>query len=488
MSNPIGETGSTPTTTSPPTTTGTDPVDSGGSVSSGFSTENSVSQTEGNATGVSQGSTSLDSPEETTTSSTSFLQQAFKARLEGFRSVFSNFNAQFSSGQIDLSDTQTLLLVFRGMISDIKALNSAENIDSVSSERQFLQAQRSEISKAQIEIDKSQAVIDAKNLELQGKQSSLQAKQAILTSKSAELSTAQSANPVDTNLVNSLTAEVSQLQSEVSALQAEISALSGEVATLESQNQARRVQVAVRQALLALTESAEFVTRAFAIAPVKSEDEEDLETGEEKLDALERELQELDALLSREELQVKLAKQILSDFNREVVREFDRYSENIQPQGIAAELKALLSPQVVSNLFSLFSAQDASALASVANQAAPSDQQLADAAEGLALILLAEPSVTASEENPVDQPYLGDSLSLEGANNPQAFALLLLKERMADIQEALGKNADGVVVDSVGTNQFAQLLEAEREVDAMVVEAIKDQELSEAAIMKAKKF
>ena len=355
------------------------------------------------------------------------------------------------------------------MISDIKALNNAENIDSVSTERQFLQAQRREVASLQIEIDQNQSVITAKNGEIQSKQQTLTSKQNINTDGMSDTQKAQ-------------------LQSEIDTLQAEISALSGEVATLESQNQARRVQVAVRQALLALTESAEFVTRAFAIAPVKSEDEEDLETGEEKLDALERELQELDALFSREELQVKLAKQILSDFNREVVREFDRYSENVQPQGIAAELKALLSPQVVSNLFSLFSAQDTSALASVANQAAPSDQQLADAAEGLALILLAEPSVTASEENPVDQPYLGDSLSLEGANNPQAFALLLLKERMADIQEALGKNADGVVVDSVGTNQFAQLLEAEREVDAMVVEAIKDQELSEAAIMKAKKF
>ncbi len=485
MSNPIGETGSTQTTSPVTTTTGTEPAGSGSTVSSGFSAENSVSQTEGAGSGSSQGVVSLDSPEETSTSSTSLLQQAFKSRLEGFRSVFSNFNAHFTSGQIDLSDTQTLLLVLRGLISDIKALNNAENIDSVSSERQHLQAQRSEISKTQIEINKSQVVIDTKNLELQGKQSSFQAKQALLTSKSAELSTAQSANPIDTNLVNSLIAEVTQRQSEVNALQTEISALSGELSILESQNQTRRVQVAIRQALLVISQSSELITGAFAVTQVKSEEDEDLETGEEKLDALKRELQELDALFSREELKVRLAKEVLSDFNQEVIRESDRYSENIQPQGLAAELKALLSPQVVSNLFSVFSAQDTSALAAVSGQASPSEQQLADAAEGLALILLAEPSVTASEENPVDQPYLGDSISLEGANNPQAFALLLLRERMADIQEAQGKNSGGIVVDSLGANLLAQWLEAEREVDAMVVGTARDRELFEAAISKS---
>ena len=218
-------------------------------------------------------------------------------------------------------------------------------------------------------------------------------------------------------------------------------------------------------------------------------------------------------------------------------------------------MKSLVSPEVVDNLFSFFSARDTSALDSVRNQASPSEQQLTDAAEGLALVLLAEPPVTArekntvnrsypgdstsiedadnsqapmlraepsvkasdknaadqpnpgdslegaknaqalippaetpvtaSEENPVDQPYLGDSLSLEGANNPQAFTMLLLKERMADMQEALEKRSDGGMVDSVGTNQLARLLEAEREVETMVVEAIRDQERYEADMLKS---
>lgn len=94
---------------------------------------------------------------------------------------------------------------------------------------------------------------------------------------------------------------------------------------------------------------------------------------------------------------------------------------------------------------------------------------------------------TASEKKPVDQPVLGDNLSLEGANNPQAFTLLLLKERMADIEEELGKNMDGSVVDTVGANQLAQLLEQERVIDAAVVEALKDSERAEEAIRRASK-
>ncbi|WP_066016455.1 hypothetical protein [Endozoicomonas atrinae] len=478
MSGTIGETGSV-TTTSTTTTTGTETTDSDATVSSGYSTENSVSQTDGSSSDGSQTSVSLDSPEE----APDLLQQSFKARLEGFRSVFSNFKAQYSSGQIDLSDTQTLLLVFRGMISDIKALNNAETIDSVASQRQQIQSIRQELAEARLKISGNEAEIGDKNLKVTGHQNKLQESQTLLSTKLAELSDAQSADPVDVNLVNSLSTEVAELQSEINDLEGKISTLNGEIANLSSQNQALRLRVAILEALLVLIENSESVARAFAVSTVKSDEEEELETGEEKLDALKRELKELDGLFSREEMQVKLEKQILAGFNREVVRESDRYSESLQPKGLAAELKALLSPAALNNLFSLLSVQAKPAPSTISNQAAPSE--LTDAAEGLALILLAEPAVTASEENPVDQPYLGDSLSLEGANNPQAFALLLLKERMSDMQEALGKNAEGNIVDSIGANQLAQLLDAEREVDAMVMEADRDRELYEAAIPKS---
>ena len=53
------------------------------------------------------------------------------------------------------------------------------------------------------------------------------------------------------------------------------------------------------------------------------------------------------------------------------------------------------------------------------------------------------------------------------------------------MQEALVKNSEGSIVDSIGANQLAQLLDAEREVDAMVMEADRDRERYEAAIPKS---
>ena len=421
MSNPIGETGRTQTTTTSPVTTSTDTesIDSGGQVTSGFSSENSVSLTEGTSSGNTQSGVLLDTPG-STISRDSLLSQALRSRLEGFRSIVSIFNSQFSSDQIDLSDTQTLLLVLRGVISDIKALNSAENIDSDFSTRRYRQAKRSEIAKIQLEINKNKETIDAQSSEILDKQQTLSSKQAVNTDEMS--------GP-----------EKAQLQSEIDTLRAQIESLSEKVSTLESKNLGLRGVVAVNEVLLVLVENTEFVVDAFV--EVKGNGKEELKTGEEKLSKLKYELQLLSALFSKEELQAKLAKDIQRDFNRETIREYDRYSENLNPQGVAAELKSLFTPQLISGLFNVFSEQgSASVTTAISNKgvSSASEQLQEGVAEGLALILLAPP-VTASEENPVDQPYLGDSLSLEGANNPQAFTLLLLKERLADIQKALSE-------------------------------------------------
>ena len=533
MSDPIGKTGNMPTTpTDPVTSTGTEPVDSEQTVTGGFRAENTLSQTEGEAEGSENppSGVSLDTPEEVTLGSDSLLDQALKSRLEGFRSTISVFNAHFSSDQIDLSSMRTLLLVLRGMIADLKALNRAENIDSASTERQNYQAQSAKISEIQIEIAKNQTVIDTKESDLLDKQQALSSKKN-----------------VDTNGMTD--SEKKQLQSEIDRLEVHVGFLSGEITLLKSQNLKLQTEVAARQVSLALAENTEFVIKALVVVATAGNEKEERKTGEEKLNKLKRELQDLIALFSKEELQVKLAKDIQRDFNRKA-RELDSYFENPQQQsgGIAAELKRLLTPQLISKLYDVFSA--ASVAAALSNKAVPTEQQQADKAEGLALILLAEPPpVTASEENPVDQPYLGDSLSLEGANNPQAFTLLLLKERLADILKALSKTSldestskkpldestskkpldestskkpldestskkpldestsktttldeaiskvaslkedfDDTVVDTPAeaANQLAQLLELERDVDTMVLETLKDKEKAEAFISRSK--
>ncbi|WP_419835569.1 hypothetical protein [Endozoicomonas atrinae] len=434
MSSTVGETGSVQTTSTTITsTTGAASADPGNTVSSGFSSENSVSQTEGASPDVSQVGVSLDVPTEDG-GGVGFLAQTLRTKLDLYRASIA-YNNALTPESLDLSDTQNLLLSLRGMISDLMILNGVSTIEIRSLDRQARVSLPSEINRLKKSFVDTQDLIDSKQSQLQG---------------------------------------ASDNQKQI---------LQDEIAVLEAENLTRKIRISAKEALLFGAEDSS--VRELSVPLVKAVSPESLESGEEQLDELRQELQVLDKRFASDEVRSRLVDLIVTDYDRKAVRESDRYSENLQPKGVAAELKALLSPAMLNNLFSLLSDQAKPAPSTISNQAAPSEQPLTDAAEGLALILLAEPAVTASEENPVDQPYLGDSLSLEGANNPQAFALLLLKERMSDMQEALGKNAEGNIVDSIGANQLAQLLDAEREVDAMVMEADRDRERYEAAIPKS---
>ena len=164
-------------------------------------------------------------------------------------------------------------------------------------------------------------------------------------------------------------------------------------------------------------------------------------------------------------------------------------TENALPTVIAEELQALLSPSLLTRLSTLFSTESASSSASLNKTGSPSDQDRGDTAEALALALLASPpvsdkSVTASEENPADQPYLGDSLSLEGANNPQAFALLLLQDRMSQIHERVVENQALLSADAVDNARVADILQLEGEVNQMLAEAQRDSQQAEAVIVR----
>lgn len=433
MSDTIGGTGSVQTTSTTTTST-TDAASADPAVSGGFSSENSVSQTEGTSSDGSQVGVSLDVPADDGVGGVVFLTQALRTKLDLHRASIA-YNNALTPESLDLSDTQNLLLSLRGMIFDLMILNGVSTIEIRSLERQARVSLPSEINSLKKSFADTQGLIESKRSQLQG---------------------------------------ASDNQKQM---------LQDEIAVLEAENLTRKVRISAKEALLFGAEDSS--VKALSVSLVKAISPESLESGEQQLEELKQELQILDKRFASDEVRSRLVDLIVADYDSKVVRESNRYFENLQPKGLAAELITLLSPATLNNLFSLFSAQGKPPTSRISNQAVPSEQQLTDAAEGLALILLAEPPVTASEESPVDQPYLGDSLSLEGANNPQAFALLLLKERMSDMQEALGKNSEGNIVDYIGANQLAQLLDAEREVDAMVMEAERSREQYEAAIPKS---
>ena len=498
MSSSVGESGGVQTGITPapgvPVNLSSGP---GNGVSSGYSLANSVSQAGAGSSGGSQGGVSLNAPANNG-GGVNYLSQALQGKLDSLRATIAHNNA-LTPGELDLSDTQNLLLSLRGAINDIKVLNSVTTIEIRAADRQAQVSLASDISAMQKSIEVTQGSINSK-----------------------------------------MAYRNSAPDYQKPALDAEIEVLKGKKMTTE-------VRLTAKQALLLSSESN--AVRDLSVPLVKPVSPESLESGEEQLDELKHELKILEKRFDSDEVRSRLASLIVAEYDKKTIRESDRNVKSLQHQGVEGStehLKSLVNPKLVDNLFSFYSARDTSALAAVRSQAAPSDQQLTDATEGLALVLLAEPpmtgseknpvanpgsthnpqalmlaatsvkangestvdqpypgqssedarksqslitsaepTVTASEENPVDQPHLGDSLSLEGANNPQAFTLLLVKERMADMQEALSKESGGGIVDSVESRQLAQLLEAEREVDAMVIEAVRDQERYEAALPKS---
>ena len=342
MSSTVGETGSVQTTSTTTTSSTTDAAsaDPGNTVSSGFSSENSVSQTEGASSDGSQVGVSLDIPTEDGVGGVGFLAQALRTKLDLYRASIA-YNNALTPENLDLSDTQSLLLSLRGMISDLMILNSVSTIEIRSLDRQARVSLPSEINELKKSFADTQDLIDSKRSQLQG---------------------------------------ASDNQKQM---------LQDEIAVLEAENLTRKVRISAKEALLFGAEDSS--VRALSVPLVRPVSPESLETGEERLDELKQELQILDKRFASDEVRSRLVDLIVTDYDRKAIRESDRYSENLQPKGVAAELKALLSPAMLNNLFSLLSVQAKPEPSTISNQAAPSEQQLMDAAEGLALILLAEP-------------------------------------------------------------------------------------------------
>lgn len=500
MSNPIGNAGSSPT----PGVGGAQ-ANSGAnapsSVSSGFSADNSVSHASGSSAGGS-GGVSLDSPGESLLNSRNYLAQAVQTKLEALKAVVA-LNNDMPTNEIDLSDTQNLLLSLRGVLNDIRVVSSA-------------------------------ATLDIRAMQFQ------QNKQ-IANNTPARVEEMRQGVKETQHLIDTVQKQIKSYQDK-GAGEDVIAPLRAQLAIFEAKKQGQEARIGARQAMALVANVGDSILRELSVMPVRTASKSSLHTGEEELDELKRELQVLEKRFAKEDVRAVLASRILGEMNRDLTKESDRYSAKALEKGatqLPQAIPEMLPPKLVKNLFRFLMPQNLPELPAVKESEAPSEQAISNAAEGLALVIAARvdsdvpdkrqpentksqndrqdmsettttdvsvpasttdvsiPASTAmstggnsnavSEENPVDQPILGDNLSLEGANNPQAFTLLLLRERMADIEEALNKNVDGAVADSIGANQLAQLLEQEQRIDVMVAEALKDSERSEEAIRRASK-
>ncbi|WP_419535512.1 hypothetical protein [Endozoicomonas sp.] len=297
--------------------------------------------------------------------------------------------------------------------------------------------------------------------------------------KSAELQAAQSATTIDTALVNRLSGEIAQLELSVSQLQADIVDVSDNIADLQYLNIISQLQVQFSEVFIhffAAQVQGAFEIRVMLSKSLNEDNREWLDSGEQALDKLEYELLRLDKLFSEEANRLVLAKSL----KRAQIRgENQQLQKDLQPNELAATLEGLLTPNLLSEIYNLVSTGEYSVEADLSS----SEKKVSETSEALSLILLAEPPDLDDEKGAVSQPYLGDNLSLEGADNPQAFALLLLKERMAEI--SVINQLDGG--HDARSQYLARFFDLESIVDEMVVKALKDSEYSEAAIRKASK-
>ncbi len=467
------------------------PAVAASSVAGGFSTTNSVSYAQGSSSSNPIGSLSLTPPTANSVSGSDFLQKAFDARLEGFRAIVSDFNDRFNAADIDLSDTQTLLMVVKGMVSDTRALVSAETINQVASSRSILQGRRQsgarDQQRLQVEIQNRQRQIDQKSQYQNDGALELAQKNVSRLSKEHQLADARvHGGPGD---VAQLEGELSQLQTDITALEQQAVTLGQALQQLESQNAISKVNLAISQQLIALI-TVDFVSVRALMGRIKERfDPAALDTGEDELDESKIEEHEVRVGINRESQRLRNIKQDLKSRHQEVIAVDSQTEQNVSTENAAFPINGVISPVQLQTLARLFPVdpQEAAGRDGGVDESPPSIEQLQNTSDALALVIQAEPPqvVNSVEEDPVSQSVLGDSYTLEGANNPQAFSRLLLMERINEVQSSSDDNEFLANKEAQEISQISEMLSEVAEIEEKVAIALVEAEQADAVIKRS---
>ena len=137
-------------------------------------------------------------------------------------------------------------------------------------------------------------------------------------------------------------------------------------------------------------------------------------------------------------------------------------------------------PEIFGDLADVFDLQNVDTLNYVNNQDVPSEQDIQGVTEALAVVLLAGIEAHHDERSHIENAYLANS------EHSQSFALMLLREEMAEVAHELAeKSGQSSALGNVSKDQVARFLDTERKVDELVLNARKDQEFSQTAIRRA---
>ena len=417
-------------------------------VSAGYSDSNSMSHavSADEPTTALDAAVELDPPATNTADSGNFLETVIDSKLQSFKAAIANVNEQLAGDEIDLSALKNLLMVIKGVVHDNNILLVANTIAYNSDIRTQIQVQRMEAVQQQAELNSEISLIQEEI--------------------DSTLEFIESETDLLDNVITSLRDKVSDLRSQKASLQA----------SLEK-----------TQELLALAEGAVQLIRQAQVIMKQQFDGDSLETGDDKRHANQRAHRDVEAQRLREEKQRRVSRQ-----NTNPDAAHSRQDDSIEEKqgeetsGLLPK-EAPVSQNQLDTLATLFPipAQD-----TTPPEPDPNPEQVDEFLEGLAVVLQATPpatqeSETASEKQPVNQSHLGDNRSLEGADNPQAFSLLLLEKNKERLRENVEDSEQLSTIEQAENNQIADLMGELEQSEIMVTEALSEAEQADAVIRRS---
>ncbi|WP_257283119.1 hypothetical protein [Endozoicomonas sp. SESOKO1] len=304
MANPIGGSGTPQSGSSVTPSAGG--VSSASPVSSGFSSGNS--QSYASASVQQAGAGLLPGPASGGVRSEEYLQQAKLARLQA---IMKTLESLLASDADDLSSTQTIMMVMRGKVNDMRVLMNTVIIEGVLGDYEALYDQKMKVPELRYSIWEKQGAVD--NLKSEQAQ-----KQKLVNDSNSRLNTIQSLNAFGlfSSEISSLQALIANVQSEINTLSNKVSSQEAEVAQLNNALQGLQLSGLMARELDAFMDM-------LSIRLVRSPDKASLESGEEKVDQLKRELKEINGLLNHEGLKLLMEKQqTLQAINERINREY----------------------------------------------------------------------------------------------------------------------------------------------------------------------
>ena len=304
MSNPIDSTGSAQSGSVVPASA--DGVTSVSSVSSGFSVENSLSYAEAGA--LQAEPSLLPEPAPQGILSEEYLQQAKLAKLDA---LVKTFESLLASDGDNVSSTQTLLMVMRGKVSDMRALMNTLIIKGVLSDQEALSDQKMKIPELGQTIKGKQGELDT----LKSEQSQ---KQTVVDESKSRLDTLET-----WDIVGIYSDEIDSLKSLIASVETELAELKGKVASKEAEVAQLNSTLEALQLSGLMAKELDAFMDMMSVRLVRTPDKASVESGEEKVDELKRELKEISNFLAREDLKVLMEKQqTVQTLNEKINREY----------------------------------------------------------------------------------------------------------------------------------------------------------------------